>query len=219
MYEGVPWWSVTEANDAINEALREWNALTGRWRQTVVLPTNPAAYEYSLPNAILYRMRISFNTKPMSSTTREDLNNGRPRWRQETTATGGSVPTRPMLWCPLSLRSVYIWPADALGHNALTVEGVADTPVLLLDGSFVDLAEADISTLLGYCLHVLSLSKGGVWFQASAPYFRAFLAAAAEENGLIKASQMYRTFMGLDNRQLKRLTVPTEPVTLPGTRS
>ena len=203
LWEGVPFWTAAEANRAINEALREWNFLTGRWVGTVVVPCTALNYDYAIPNAILYRTRVSWNSRPMSVSSRQDLNYGRPHWREESTVSGGDVPARPMLWVPVSLRLIYIWPMDAGGHNALTVEGVATTPVLTADGDYVDLAEADISVLLGYALHVAAFKKGGGWFTQSVGYFRTFLMAAGQENSLITTSQVYRRFMGLDHRDQK----------------
>ncbi len=216
-YESVPFWTATEADRAINEALWFWNLLTGRWHQTIVLPTTANTVDYALPSTLLYRTRVLFNNRPLSPSSREELNNGRIHWRTETTASGGDVPTRPTLWAPISLGWIYVWPADAVGHNALTVEGVAATPVLTLDTDKVDLAEADLSVLLGYALHAISLKKGGPWFAATLPKFKAFLAAAAEENSLITTSQVYRKVMGLDRRDQKPFKdVPTALANLIG---
>jgi hypothetical protein len=212
LYEAVPFWDTTDANDAINEALREWSALTGRWRQRVLLQTTPNDYEYALPDLLLYRMRVEWNRQPLSPSSREDLNNGRPNWRQETTASGGSVPSRPLLWAPVSLRTIYIWPADAPGHNSLTLDGVAQTPVLTADAQFVDLSEADVSVLIGYALHVLTFKKGSVFFAGTFGYWRAFLAAAAEENALLLTSAIYRKAMGYDDRTLKPIGAAVDPI-------
>ena len=201
MYEGVPFWTTTEATDALNEGLRFWNALTGRWKTRIVIPTTPGpTLTYLLPAPLLYRARVTFNGIPMSPSSREDLLNGRPHWYLETTASGQGVPTVPTLFSPRSLTTIDIWPMDAVGGNSLMVDGVAETPVLVADTDFVDLAEADVSNLLGYALHCVSLKKGGPWFQSTMGYFLAFLKAAGEENDLITTSQMYRRVMGLDNR-------------------
>lgn len=206
-YESVPFWDTTEADDAINEWLRTWNLLTGRWTKRVVIAATPATYEYALPATLSYRTRVLYENQPMSPASREDFNNGRPNWRRESTADGGTVPTRPMLWAPVSLMLIYVWPMDA-GHGSFTLDGVAATPELLTAGQYVDLSEADLSVGLGFALHVLTLKKGSVWFQASLPYFKSFLAAAAEENQLITTSVMYRRAMGLDHRDLKPLRAP-----------
>lgn len=203
-WESKPFWTADEANRAINEALRFWNLLTGRWQDTMTLTTTVNTSSYALPSSILYRTRVAWNGLPLSSDSRESFENGRPRWRAETMTSGGDVPTRPTLWAPISLRQIAIWPHD-LGHQSLEIDGVAATPVLGADGAFVNLSEADVSVLLGYGLHVVSLKKGGPYFAQTFKYFRAMLAAAGEENSLLTTSQVYRRVMGLDHRDQKPL--------------
>lgn len=210
--EAVPFWTTADANDAINEALCTWNMLTGRWTQTIVIPTTRLTYELGLPSSLVYGMRVAFNGQPLTPTAEAALDLGRPRWRTETTADGGSVPTRPTLWCPVSLQLLYIWPMDAVGANSWTLDGVMDTPQLTADGDYVNLADADISTLLGFALHVLLLKKGGPWFAQTLPLFDAFIAAAAAENSLITTSQWYRTWAGRRGRDLAPLQQQPSPV-------
>jgi hypothetical protein len=210
-YEGKPFWDNEQARLAINEALRFYNLLTGRWhgRESITTVTT-LAYLYSTSASMLYRMRMTFNGYPVHSTSREGLNDLRRSWRAESTTTGGEVPTRPLFWAPVSLRSFYLWPTDAAGSNTLLIDGVATTPVLVDDADYVDLGDDDLTILLGYALHVLTFSKGGAVFANTLPLYRAFLAAAAEENGVIKTSMTYRRAMGLDHRGLKPLRgVPT----------
>lgn len=210
--ESVPFWTTPEANDAINEALQFWGLLTGRWKRREILTSTANTYELALPGALTYRMRVTFNGLPMSPTSRAELNDGRYRWRQETSADGGDVPNRPMLWAPVSLSLIYIWPMDAYGHNSFLLDGVSATPVLVTDGQYVDLGEEDVNVLLGYALHTLTFKLGGPRFAATMDLFKATLAAAAAENALITTSQMYRQVMGLDRRDLKPFRVATASV-------
>jgi hypothetical protein len=206
-----PFWDNQEALDAVNEALLLWNLLTGTWRRTVTLPTIANQYEYVMPATMLYRTRITFNAQPLSSSSREEFNLGRPRWRTETTASGGDVPTRPTLFAPISLYLIYIWPADAVGGGTLSVDGISATPQLVEDGDTVDLGNEQLSTILDFALHVLTFKKQGQAFAATQPLFKAFLAAAAEKNSLIKTSTIYRRVMGLDRRDLKPYkNIPTD---------
>lgn len=203
--EGKPFWDAQEDLDAFNESLLLWNLLVGSWKRRVTLPTIANQYDYALPATMLYRMRLTYNSQPLSPSSREEFNNGRYRWRSETTASGGDVPNRPMLWAPISLQLVYIWPAAAVGGGTLTVDGVSATPVVAHEGDTVDLAEEQLATLLGYALHVLTFKKGGSAFAGTLPLFKAFIEAAAAENGVIKTLQIYRRVMGLDRRDLKPL--------------
>lgn len=204
-YEATPFWTAPEATLAINETLRTWNLLTGRWVRRVTIPTTPNSYDYALPSSLTYRSRLLFDERPLSPTSREGLNNGRVNWRQETTATGGDVPARPLLWAPVSLTYIYLWPADAAGHHSLTIDGISRTPILVADGDYVDLGQDDFSWLLGCALHLLAFKKGGAFFASTLPAWQAFLRAAGQENALIVTSVAYRRYLGLDRRDLKPL--------------
>lgn len=203
--EQKPFWDNAEALAAFNEGLLFYNLLTGIFRRRVTIPTIANQHEYVLPATMLYRTRFAFNNYPMSPSGREDLNLGRKNWRAETATTGGDVPTRPTMWAPISLQLVYIWPADAAGANTLTVDGVSAAPVLVEDGDTLDFGEDGVNVILGYALHALSFKKGGPAFANTLPLFKAFLLDAAEMNGLIKTTTLYRRLMGLDWRSLKRL--------------
>lgn len=202
-YESIPWWTPEEALIAFNEGLRLLNLLTGRWKERETTVTVANQYLYTASASMLFKMRVTVSNLPLSPSSRFDLDHARPRWRSETTTTGGDVPTRPMMWVPISVRSFYIWPADAVGGLTLILDGVSATPVLVEDGDTLDCGDELLNVLLGYALRSLSLSKGGQFFAATQGYWKDFLAAAAEENGQIKTSQVYRRLMGLDRRDLK----------------
>lgn len=203
--EAVPFWEDAEALAAFNEGLTFFNLLTGYWHGTASVTTVANQYLYSLPATMLYRTRMEILAQPMSPSSREDLNNGRYTWRTETTASGGDVPDRPLLWAPVSLRLFYIWPADAVGNRTISVEGIAATPVLDADMDTIDLGDDLLNVLLGYALHALAFKKGGPFFAATQGYLKEFLIMAAEENDQIKTSKVYRRFMGLDHRDQKPL--------------
>lgn len=204
-YEAVPFWDDTEALLAFNEALRFFNLLVGRWVAQATLTTVANQYLYTVPTSLLYRTRLAHNGTPLSPSSREDLNLGRYQWRSETTISGGDVPVKPLLWAPVSLRAIYLWPADAVTGNSLLFDGIAHTPVIVEDGDTLDLGDDLLNTLLGYALHAAAFKKGGPFFQATLPYFRDFLMLAAEENDQIKTSKVYRRWMGLDHRDQKPL--------------
>lgn len=197
--EQKPFWTDAEALLAFNEALLLWNLCTGRWQRRETLLTVANQYLYTCSALMLWRTRMEHNGYPLSPSNREDLNNGRYTWRAETTISGGGVPTRPAVWAPISLQTFYLWPADAVGGNILTIDGVAATPVLEEDADYVDIGDEHLDVLLGYALHQLTFSKGGPYFVATQGLFKAFLSAAAEENDQIKTSKVYRRFMGLDD--------------------
>lgn len=197
-WEGVPWWDTASADDAINEALLLWNLCTGQWRTRQTYPTTAGTIDYQLLGSLVFGTRLQWNTFPLDPTSLWELDQGRPGWRVETTATGGSVPTRPMLWAPVSLNLIHIWPADALGGNLLLVNGVAATPQLTQDAQYLDLGEELLAPLLDGALHIASFREGADRFLATRAQWTSFLTAAATHNSQLKSSLVFRRWLGLD---------------------
>lgn len=197
-WESVPFWTTEEANNAINEALLVWNSLTGYWQQRVTVLTQANAWDYPLPASMVFGFRVEFNGKTMGSSSIQDMDDGKPGWRDQTTADGGSVPDEPKIWVPISLELIAIWPADALGNNVLTLDGMAQTPRLVNDADVVDIGQDELNMVLGYALHVASLKEGGARFAATQGHFQAFLKAANENNAKLMESAQFRHFAGMD---------------------
>jgi hypothetical protein len=201
-YDGSSFWTDEEARLAINEALRDWNLLTGRWRRRLTLSTGAGTVEYALGATMIYGMRVKVGTTPLTPASILELDLGRPTWRSETTTSGGEVPTVPTIWAPVSIQRIAIWPATVgAGTNNLFIDGVANTPVLVEEGDFVDLGEEIQNYLLDMALHIAAFKEAGPRWRSTQQYFTAFLQAAAEENGLLKANQAYRRYAGLDRRR------------------
>lgn len=199
--DGILQWTDEEGRLAINEALRTWNFLTGRWRRRAAQNTGIGTVEYALPATMIYGMRVTFNGIPLTVTSVTELDLMRPSWRAELTTAGGLVPTVPTLWAPQSLQRIVIWPqAAAVVVNGLSADGVSATPVLTEDGDFIDLGQEFLDLFLNFCLHLLAFKIGGPTWIATKPFYIAFLQAAAEENGILKANQKFRRWAGLNRR-------------------
>lgn len=204
--DGSPFWTDSEATDAINEALLVWNALTGFWKITITITTTAGNWDYALPASLVFGARAEFNGVPLNLASISDMDEGHPGWQDQTTADGGSVPTTPQVWLPLSVDMIAIWPADAAGGNILKVEGVSATPQLFLDEDYIDIGNEELSAIIGYALHVLAFKEGGERFAATMPYFSDFLRAAAEENDQLQMSSEFRHFIGTDMGRQETVT-------------
>lgn len=201
-WDGSVFWTPEEGRRALNETLRLWNLLTGRWRRILLLDSVANQVEYDLGATLLYGMRVSVSNAPLTITSLMELDLGRPTWRSETTASGGVVPTVGTLWAPVSLQRIALWPALATAGVAnIAVGGVSNTPVLVEPGDTIDLGEEDIDLIVDDALHVVSFKEGGPRWRSTKPYRTALLQAAAEENGRLKANQKYRLYAGLDQRR------------------
>jgi hypothetical protein len=199
-WDSVVFWTPEEARLAINEALRDWNLLTGRWRTRVTVPVAASVPEVALPGTITYAMRVTTAAGwPLIPSSRSELDLGQPQWRRETTASPGA-PALPTVWAPLSLTAIAIWPSVTAPTNLL-VDGVMRTPVLVSPADLVDLGEEIVDVVTDMALHIAALKEAGDRWRATRPYFEAFLQAAAEENSLLKTHQQYRRWAGLDRKR------------------
>lgn len=194
-WDQVVFWTAEEARLALNEALREWNLLTGRWRRRVTLAVQAATPEVTLPGVLTYAMRVTtLAGAPLHPTSILELDLGEPQWRAQL----GS----PQLWAPVSLTQIAIWPVPPADlPEALRCDGVMATPVLVAPDDHVDLGEEIIDVLTDMALHVAAYKEAGDRWRATRPYFEAFLQAAADENALLKTNQRFRRFAGLDRRR------------------
>lgn len=197
--ESVPFWVNAEANDAINEALLLWNALTGFWKGTQTISTTPNNWDYQLDSSLVFGTRVTYEGRVLAQETLKAMDSGHPGWQGQTTTSGGSVPNTPQNWFPLSIDMIAIWPADAYGGHVLWVDGIAQTPVLTADDQFIDIGNEELNAILNYALHTLALKEGGDRFAATTDLFKDFLRAAAEENDQLAESDMFRQFIGIDS--------------------
>lgn len=190
-----------------------WNGITGFWRDRITQAAVPNDNYVALPGHLAYRSRLEFNTVPLNPTSLVDLDAGRPSWEGETTATAG-VPATPRVWAPVSLDLVVIWPAPApaTSNGTLTIDGIANTPILVNDADFIDLGQEEFSQLLGYALHVAAFKYGGELFASTMPLYQAWIKAAGERNDQFKESNLYRKVLNLDwSRNEQPVRVPQQP--------
>lgn len=213
-WESVPFWADADADAAFNEALRWWNLLTGRFRRRTTLASVAGVPWVDIPAATLvYNARLEYNDVPMYLSSIWDLDQGRPGWQGETTATGGTVPTTTRVWAPVGLRLFAIWPADAGGGGSITVDGVRETPTLVNPGDFIDLGEEEHHAILGKALRIAAFKAGNAILASTEKYDIEFLKAAGEANSRLKASSLYRKFMGRDKARAERpLVLPNQSV-------
>lgn len=208
-YDSAAFWTAEEGRLAFNEGLRVYNMLTGVFRSTATIVTRPDDAFIALPGSMTYRTRVSINGVPIEPANLDDMDNGRPHWRSEHTASGGSVPTSIKAWIPAGITLIFIWPMDHVGGTTLTIDGVTTAPQLVNPGDFIDLGQEELGPLLGYALHVLAFKEGGMRFLATMKYYRDFIAACAAKNERLLRSNLYRRVMGMDlTRQTKPLQAP-----------
>lgn len=195
-WDQVPFWTVPEANIALNEALQWYGLYTGVWQQTVVVTTVAGQAIYDAPTPLLAPTRMTFNGISMALTSVADLDNGRPNWQSETTADVG-VPSQPKLWAPVGLTTFAVWPADAAGNNSFAIDGVRVCPTLTTDASYVDLDESEVDPLVGEALHIAAF-KDPARLARTQGWHQEFLRTVMAHNSRLNASDLFRQAQGTD---------------------
>jgi hypothetical protein len=198
-YTGDPFWSTVEANDAINEALRQFNLYTGYWRGASSVQTQPGTPYIGLPTILSAATRVTRDGRVLTRKSIVEFYRHRLGWRSQTTSSGGGVPTTLQEWAPIGLRAIAVWPRDA-GGTVLTVSHVITTPVLALDAAFVNIGDEEILLVLDEALWILAFKRPSLQEQMRQKHL-AFLAGVLERNDLLRKSAYYRQVLGLDQQQ------------------
>lgn len=210
-YEDQPFWTVDQARRAINEGLRVYNWITGMYRQATVVPLIPDDSHVAVGGTLVKGTRVQVAGNTLTLTSINALDRMIPNWQGVNTASGGGVPSLPAFWCPVGLTEIQIYPKidpSLLGLTA-TISGVRNTPILTNPGDFLNMGDEEISTLLGYALHVLAFSKGITALQKTMPLRVAFFKACALRNATFEASSLYRKIIGYDRtRAAQPMTDP-----------
>ena len=199
-FTGDPFWTATEANDALNEAMRTFNLFTGYWRGTGTTNTTAGSPFVAVPGTLTYRTRV---TRPGRALTRKSIvefYRMRRNWRTQTTSSGSPVPTTIREWAPIGLGTIAIWPTDPAGGTTLTFEAVKLTPTLAADGDFIDLGDEELALILSEALYILSFKRPSI-LETMKVKHQFFLAGVLERNDQLRASSYFRRVLGLDQAQ------------------
>lgn len=198
------YWRDDEINKLIQEALRFFNLLTGFWKTRATITTTANTVWYKLPSSITSNLRVSWRDFPLMPATSYDMDFGRPNWESETSTTGSDVPTQPQLYVIGALNLIGIWPADAAGNNSLVADGIASTPILTTDASTLDIGQDEFQALLDYIQHAAAFKEGGKEFAATKSAFESFLKVAGQRSAMLRASAVYRKYLGLDRGRAQK---------------
>lgn len=192
-YESTPFWTDTDANNALNHALRVFNLYTSYWRRRIVVGSVPNDPLVPIPGTLAQQTAVSWQGRPMVGVSVAELLLIEPNVWQARTSDGGLVPTRPMFWAPVGLNLIQIYPAHT-AVGSLEVDGVRSTPVLTTDLATVDIGPEELNTILGYALHVCAVKTGASFLERTKPYLEQFVRAVAQKNDRLKLTKWYALF-------------------------
>lgn len=207
-YNHRPFWTEPAARRAINESLRIYNVLTGRWHLRTPVLTSPADPYVALQGSTVKPLRVLNGTTPLAQTSEVALDHRFPNWE--------GVAGTPTYWAPITLTTIAIYPVPA-SQMTLTIDVYAPAPIFPAGSTIaLNLGSEELSTLLGYAFHVLSQSQGEAALKATLPQYQAMLQAGALVNTHLAASSFYRKVMGLDrSRYLAPAARPNEAAPAP----
>lgn len=199
-WDSSPWWTLDDANQALDDALLYWNALTGYWRrrQTLTIPANDPFGV--IADTMVQNTSVSINGVPLTKGSLAGLSLSRPNWRRESVATAG-CPSVPVIWAPVSLSVFVIWPATAVDVTA-SVDGVRSTPRLTSDADFLDADDSVVSTFVGYALHLAALKAPAGVLERTAGYKDDFLLEAADRNQALRRTDWYKRIQSSSRQHL-----------------
>ena len=199
-YDAVPFWTDTDARDALNEAMRQFNLFTGYWRGTSTSVTGVGARFISVPAALTYRTRVFVSGRVITRKSLAEFYRMRRNWRTQTTTSGSPVPSTIQEWAPIGLGQIALWPADAAGGTSLSIDGIKLTPTLSADGDTLDLGTEEHAILLDEALYILAFKRPSLLEQMQ-PRHQAFLQGCLARNELLRGSAYFRRVLGLPSME------------------
>lgn len=211
----VVFWDETELQDALNEAIEFWQALTGEWTRDMPLTVNGTNFQ-DVPAqfASVFRVRYVSDTNnpgpgtPLNLTSLQELDYGFPGWR----GTAGTA----LYWAPAGLNKLVVYPAPTAGY--LFLEGYREAPTLQADADFLDLGDEEIVRLLGYAQWYLAFKEGAKEATENVdPLLQQMIAAAAQRNARLNQVSSYRAWLGEHRDEDRR--APRGAVRAPGVRT
>ena len=106
-YESSPFWTDTDANLALNQALRTWNLLTSYWRRRIVVGNGPNDPLVPVSGTLAQQTAVTWQGKNMTGVSVAEIQLLTPNWWQARAGAEGH-PSRPLFWAPVGLNLLAI---------------------------------------------------------------------------------------------------------------
>lgn len=180
-------WTTQEATDAINEALRVWQALTGTFTTSFIGGIEAGRVYYDVPKQICSLTRASFNGTGITQTSEVELDYGTPGWEGVTGAA--------LYWAPIGINLAALSPQPTSG--TIEWEGLQEIPSLFRSMDFINIGDEELNVILDYCQHYLAFKEGMPELASTQNLFANFVKAAGQKNARIRMTEMYKRAAGL----------------------
>jgi len=202
-------WSDTELNLYIVEALRIWNALTGTSFSgtddpTVSIPSGTIFTDGSTwTTTLLYVQRVAIADATLDAVDLFELDNINPTWQSDAAGT------------------IQNYNISGLGHVTLYPKPTSTVdvyPTMVLtaqvpaaDGDYIQIGEHDIDAIIDYVAFVARLKEGGSETVEAGRLLQNFLKQAGSKNASLNKCSAYRRLLGLPMAgQMNRRPEPLE---------
>src|SRR3990167_660343 len=185
-------WSATELDLYINEALRVWNVLTGYQRnvetQTIAATTSPFYARTALTTTGIILLRIENADTHLDHVSLSEIGALAPNWISftDTAVTG---------WCHVGLNQIVFNPIPGSGFDA-TSYYIDASPIPGSDGAFIQVGDEDLPAIVDYCVFIARLKESGSEFQESIALLQNFLKQADKYNAKLVQTSLYRRVLG-----------------------
>ena len=179
-------WTEDEKKDAINEALCIWQLVTGDFIKPFSIPVVSGTVFYDTPKQICSTNRILWNGTPLTDISVWELDLSFLDWQ---TSAG-----TPQYWAPVGIDKFALYPQPTTG--SIRLEGYAESVRLMADGDFLQLGDEELTRLLDYAHHYLTLKEDVSELQATQGGLQRFFVAAALRNARLASSSFYRRLLG-----------------------
>lgn len=182
-------WPTAQLTDAINHAIRVWQALTGEWsiHSSTVTCTGAHFYDEHITGQdwAFFRITHSLDGRVLQMLSLEDLDLGFPGW--DSSSTTGD----PLYWAPLGSTRFAVHPAPTTG--TFTLESYQSPPALVAGGDFIQIGDEELQKLIAYAHHYLTFKEGIAEMEATKGALEDLIEAAARRNAFIRFTNFYRS--------------------------
>lgn len=193
-------WTDTEINLYINEALRVWNVLTGYQKNTEGVALTGGSVNFHAKTEFMTTgiivQRIETSNIHLDPITLKELNHLSPTWY-------GQVASTTSNWMHVGLNNIALYKAPSSTFSATTYF-IDTSPIPSLDGDYIQVGEEDMAAIIDYITFIAKIKESGKEFQESVALLQNFLKQASKYNAKVIQTSLYKKVMGLPFQQQQR---------------
>ncbi len=174
VYSRIEWntafYPQQEVEQAILDAIREFNVATGIFRGSSQFETEAGKSVYSLTNNLIIPISVWASGKVVHRTSLKSLALLNEKWAEERG-------DRPQFWCPMGVSRIILYPTPVYGGVTIQAEGICEVPDDI-DG--VDIPHEYAALIIDLAWHRLPMKEGGMPFRAAAERYSEYTKKLSE---------------------------------------